>query len=91
MDSYVRRRSASLSEVEGVLHGAAAPNLKAVENLREMNKSLQAATAGGPPVRPSARSTSAVSAARSPLLVLSAGPLSLRGQHRGHQEVQPGV
>lgn len=51
MESYIRRRSLSLAEVEGVLQHTTMPNLKALENLWELKETLQEATAGASPRR----------------------------------------
>lgn len=55
MDSYIRRRSATLAEVEAALHHTTAPNLKALENQWELKETLQEATAGASPRRTNAR------------------------------------
>lgn len=87
MESYIRRMSKSLAEVEGVLHHTTMPNLKALENLWELKETLQEATAGASPCRTPRRIRDADSLRPRPCARL----LSLRCQHQCRQEAQPGV
>lgn len=46
MGAYIQRLTETLSTIEGVLHRTTAPNLKALEKMREVKDKLQGATEG---------------------------------------------
>lgn len=46
MGAYLERLTESLSSIEGVLHRTTAPNLKALEKMREVKDNLQGVTEG---------------------------------------------
>lgn len=46
MEAYIQRLTENLSSIKGVLHRTTAPNLKAVEKMREVKDKLLGVTEG---------------------------------------------
>lgn len=46
MKAYIQRLTENLSTIEGVLHRTTAPNLKALDKMREVKDKLQGVTEG---------------------------------------------